>query len=38
VKVEGKVRRERKPVRGEEEIGIWVGKVLSASKVAEHSR
>jgi hypothetical protein len=37
-KVQGKLRRKRQPLRGEKEIGVEVGKVLGASKVAKHFR
>jgi transposase len=37
-KVEARTRRERRPLRGEDAIGVEVGKVLGASKVAKHFR
>jgi hypothetical protein len=37
-KVQGRLRSTRKPLRGEKEIGVEVGKVLGASKVAKHFR
>lgn len=36
LKVQQKIHRKRNPVRGEDEIGVEVGKVLGASKVAKH--
>jgi hypothetical protein len=37
-KVQRKTLRKRKPLRGEKEIGVEVGKELGASKVAKHFR
>jgi hypothetical protein len=37
-KLQQRVQRERRPLRGEKEIGVEVGKVLGASKVAKHFR
>ena len=37
-KVQARTRRERRPLRGEDAIGVEVGKVLGASKVAKHFR
>lgn len=37
-KVQARTERERRPLRGEDEIGVAVGKVLGASKVAKHFR
>ena len=37
-KVQEKIRRTRRPLRGEDDIGVEVGKVLGASKVAKHFR
>jgi hypothetical protein len=37
-KVQARVERERRPLRGEDAIGVAVGKVLGASKVAKHFR
>lgn len=36
--VQQKIQRKRKPLQGEDEIGVEVGKVLGASKVAKHFR
>ncbi|MFH1766188.1 MAG: IS1634 family transposase [Gemmatimonadota bacterium] len=35
-KVQARTERERRPLRGEDAIGVEVGKVLGASKVAKH--
>ena len=35
-KVQARIRSKRRPVRGEDAIGVAVGKVLGASKVAKH--
>jgi transposase len=35
-KVEKKVRRQRKPIRGADAIGVEVGKVINRKKVAKH--
>jgi len=37
-KAQARVERERRPLRGEDAIGVAVGKVLGASKVAKHFR
>jgi hypothetical protein len=37
-KLQQRVQRESRPLRGEKEIGVEVGKVLGASKVAKHFR
>ena len=37
-KVQARTERERRPLRGEDAIGVEVGKVLGASKVAKHLR
>ena len=37
-KVQARTRRERRALRGEDAIGVEVGKVLGASKVAKHFR
>ena len=37
-KVKARTERERQPLRGEDAIGVEVGKVLGASKVAKHFR
>jgi hypothetical protein len=37
-KVKARIERERRPLRGEDAIGVEVGKVLGASKVAKHFR
>lgn len=37
-KVQARTRRKRRPLRGEDAIGVEVGKVLGASKVAKHVR
>jgi hypothetical protein len=37
-KVQARVERPRRPLRGEDAIGVAVGKVLGASKVAKHFR
>ncbi|MFH1765819.1 MAG: IS1634 family transposase [Gemmatimonadota bacterium] len=37
-KVRVRVERQRRPLRGEDAIGVAVGKVLGASKVAKHFR
>jgi len=37
-KVQARTERERRPLRGEDAIGVEVGKVLGASKVAKHFR
>ena len=37
-KIQVRTRRRRRPLRGEDEIGVAVGKVLGASKVAKHFR
>ena len=37
-KVKAKVDRKRKPLRGESEIGVEVGKVVNSKKVAKHFR
>lgn len=37
-KIQVRTERERRPLRGEDEIGVAVGKVLGASKVAKHFR
>jgi len=37
-RVKARTERERRPLRGEDAIGVEVGKVLGASKVAKHFR
>jgi len=37
-KLQARTQRERRPLRGEDAIGVAVGKVLGASKVAKHVR
>jgi hypothetical protein len=37
-KVQTRIRSQRRPLRGEDAIGVEVGKVLGASKVAKHFR
>jgi hypothetical protein len=37
-KVQARIRSQRRPLRGEDAIGVAVGKVLGASKVAKHFR
>ena len=37
-KLQARTQRERRPLRGEDAIGVAVGKVLGASKVAKHFR
>jgi hypothetical protein len=37
-KVQARTRRKRRPLRGEDAIGVEVGKILGASKVAKHFR
>ncbi|MGD2123444.1 MAG: IS1634 family transposase [Gemmatimonadota bacterium] len=37
-KVQARTERERRPLRGEDAIGVEVGKVLGGSKVAKHFR
>jgi hypothetical protein len=37
-KVKARTERERRPLKGEDAIGVAVGKVLGASKVAKHFR
>jgi hypothetical protein len=36
--LQGRVHRKRRPLRGEKEIGVEVGKVLGTSRVAKHVR
>lgn len=37
-KVQGRIHSQRRPLKGEDAIGVAVGKVLGASKVAKHFR